>query len=173
MRWWHIGYLSSFSEMLTEATLQLATKARGWELPGHGRVDVGQCSTAQDLTPGAPSGTWTTELEGCQQSLDTGEYFWHFPGGNAMCPTCNVGLQPFLFGSWSRASNKREQKKTENSSQPLKSVSEVCLKGKAQTLHQDASPVWHFLLPSPSLSKTCWLLAETPHFYSSDVYKKG
>lgn len=109
-----------------------------------------------DFTPSAPSGTWTPELEGCQQSLDTGEYFWHFPGGNAMCPTCNVGLQPFLFGSWSRASDKREQKKTENSSQPLKNVSEVCLKGKAQTLHQDASPVWQFPFAFPlALNPSC------------------
>lgn len=65
MRWWHTGYLSNFSELLTEATLQLAAKAGGWEVPGRGRVDVGRCSVAQDLTPGAPSGTWTPELEGC------------------------------------------------------------------------------------------------------------
>lgn len=42
--------------------LQLAVKAGGWEVARHGRVDVGQCSMAQDLTPGAASGTWTPEL---------------------------------------------------------------------------------------------------------------
>lgn len=88
---------SNFSEMLASCG-HTPTRCQSWR-PGHGRVSVGQCNMAQHLTPGAPNATWTPELEGCQQSLDIGEYFWCSPGGNAMCPTSNVGLQPFLFGS--------------------------------------------------------------------------
>lgn len=146
IKWLCTDYLSNSSEVQTEATLQLAAKAGGWDVLRQGRLEFGQRGTAREPAPGAASGIWTSELEGCQQPLDGGEHFWHFPWGNAMCPTSDVGLQLFLFSSWSRASDKREQKKKENSSQPLKSVSEACLKGDALTPHWDASPVWRFQL---------------------------